>query len=317
MKNKRIVITGATGFVGSYFAQHFAEHGYEVYAFGRRKEFRLHNLVKKYISWDISKSVYINDINPDIVIHCAGSVSHWGKYSYMYSINVLGTENVIKSFPKARFIHISTASVYDPFQLKVSVSESITKPQRYLNSYQETKWLAEQKVIELAPRYVIVRPHAIYGPNDTTILPRLLRARKTQINRFLMIGGGSNDISLTYVGNLALGVKHAMNSSHENQIYNITDTKPTTMKQALDEFKKVRGYREKYLAIPQWLAWYLGLLLEIIYKLFPLPGEPLLTRYVVAQLAHNYTLSITKAQRELGYKPSDNYMNKFKECYGS
>ena len=63
--------------------------------------------------------------------------------------------------------------------LKILVKEDAPYPTRYLNEYASTKQQAEWVVRNNPqPNRVIVRPHIIYGPGDTTILPRLLKARK-------------------------------------------------------------------------------------------------------------------------------------------
>ncbi|MEM1312714.1 MAG: NAD(P)-dependent oxidoreductase [Patescibacteria group bacterium] len=317
MSTKSIAIIGATGFVGNYFTRYFVGKGYKVYAFGRREKFVLEDLVQHYYSWDISEGKFESRIQPDIVINCAGSVTHWGQYTQMHKVNTIGTRNIINSFPKAKFIHISTASIYDPFKPKDLITENTVKPIKYLNSYQETKWEAEQEVVNNCSNYIIFRPHAVYGKNDTTIFPRLIRARKPKLNKFLLIGDGKNRVSLTYVGNLALAVELAINYRVKNQIYNIADTKNDTLINILDKFKVVNNFPEKYLKINKHFAWSLAHILEVNYKLLPFLNEPILTRYVVMQLSSEYTLDITKAKQELNYHPKENYLNKFQECYGS
>ena len=82
-----------------------------------------------------------------------------------------GTRAVVRSFPDARIVHISTSSVYDAFEPSVEITEDAAPVRRHLSAYSQTKTLAE---FELAGSdAVILRPHAVYGPGDTTLLPRI------------------------------------------------------------------------------------------------------------------------------------------------
>ena len=64
--------------------------------------------------------------------------------------------------------------------------------------------LAEREVGRHRRGAVILRPHAVYGPGDTTLLPRLLHARR--LGRLIAVGDGRNRISLTHVDNLVQAV---------------------------------------------------------------------------------------------------------------
>ena len=100
-----IAVTGATGFVGNFVANYLELLGCKVFRFGRKDR-------GNTIHWDITSGIYKNDLPIDCVVHCAAYVDDWAPYNKSYSVNVVGTRNVIQSFPKAsKFIYISSASI--------------------------------------------------------------------------------------------------------------------------------------------------------------------------------------------------------------
>lgn len=318
MTTQTIAITGSTGFVGGRLVTYLAERGYHVLAFGRKERPKSLPATASYFRWDITQGSFGLPENVgkiDAVIHCAGSVSEWGTHRDMYRTNVAGTQNVLHTFRQSRqFIHISTASVYDPAQPKSMLREDAPYAPRYLNEYSLTKQLAEVAVRESShPNRVILRPHIIYGPGDTTLLPRLQRARR--LGRFIAIGDGQNRLSLTYIDNLCLAVELVIHKLTVNpvglEIFNITDSQTDRLDNILSAFIQAMGYREKLWHLDKKLANMLATGLQTSYRALHLPFAPLLTPYVVAQMASEYTLDISKARQMLGYTPPIDYQTGF------
>jgi 2-alkyl-3-oxoalkanoate reductase len=345
-----IAVTGASGFVGGRISRYFAARGYKVLAYGRRSNPFHHrgyayltetpgvfkspfdailagnNLVSgntsasnevtsniEYTRWDITAKDYICDEEIAAVVHCAGSVSDWGAFRDMYRVNVEGTCNVLKAFPKAKlFVQISSASVYDPAKAKYFVKETEPYPAKYMNAYAQTKMLAELAVKESEhPNKVILRPHIIYGAGDTTVLPRLLRARR--FGKFLIIGNGENNLSLTFVENLCYAIELLIGKSFGFEIFNIADAKTDSVNNILQSFKNALGIKEETLHINRQVALAIGKNLERIYKTLQITKPPLITPYIVAQMAQEYTLDIAKAKNYFGYDPPYIYEDGFKE----
>jgi nucleoside-diphosphate-sugar epimerase len=307
---KKIAITGASGFVGSNLAHYLMAKGYQVAGYGRRAN-PFEKAKIEYLQWDITREPHQNEIGFEAVIHCAGSVTDWGKYQDLYAVNVEGTKRVLAAFPNAKlFIHISTASVYDPKKPKHFVKESEPYPARYLNAYAATKMLAEKIVQESThPNRVIVRPHIIYGNGDTTVLPRLMKARR--FGKFLVIGNGKNNLSLTYIENFCRAIELMLDKHFGFEIFNISDAKTDTVNNILAEFRKNFGITEEVLYLNKKIAVGAGTALEKIYQLLNLAKPPLITPYIVAQMAQEYTLDISKAQTRLGYEPLFTYPEGF------
>ena len=307
---KTVAITGAGGFIGGRLTSYLAERGYRVLAFGRRPAADLPAGVA-YRVWDITAGPLRGVAPVDAVIHCAGSVSDWGTYAAMYRTNVIGTANVLATFADARhFIHMSTASVYDHLAPKPLIREDAPYPRRYLNAYGKTKMQAELRVKAARnPTRIIVRPHIVYGPRDTTLLPRLLRARR--LGHFLVLGDGENRLSLTYIENLAAAIERMLDADLGCEVINIGDTRSDTVNAVLTAFLAALDIPEPLLHVNKTLALTAAGALERLHKAFRLRAPPLVTRYAVRQMTEEFTLDLSKAQGLLGYVPHYDYLAGF------
>jgi nucleoside-diphosphate-sugar epimerase len=164
--------------------------------------------------------------------------------------------------------------------------------------------LGEKEVLASdAPSRIVLRPHIIYGPGDATVGPRFKRAIRS--GYCFIPGNGKNRISFTHVENLASAVTQTLTLSKKGAaVYNITDLESVTLEEALAAVKKLNGMQFKEVHLPRSLCFAVAGILEFIYSSMGVKSAPLLTRYLVQQLAGDHTLDISKAQRELQYNPS-------------
>lgn len=297
---KTIAITGATGFTGGVIAKHFQQLGWRVIAFGRRTNPNLSDGVH-YHQWDIGSGLYHLDEPPDVVVHSAAMVGEAGKYDEFYRANVIGTEHVLNSFPNAgQFIHISSSSVYDPFAEKVMINEDFPYGNHYFNHYAHTKMLTEKTVLaHERSNKIILRPRAIYGERDTTLLPRLLGLH--QMGYMLGIGDGDNDISITYIGNFCHAIEQVTKQHFDSEIFNITDNETITQSELLARLAEMMGWYFRPLFLPKSLMQSVARVGQFLGK--NLNFQPRLTPYAVHQLAETFTLDISKSRQLLDYNP--------------
>jgi nucleoside-diphosphate-sugar epimerase len=289
----RVGVTGASGFVGGAVCRAAVARGWQVYGFGRRPA-EIPGVT--YRTWDLTSDER-PDLDLDALIHCAGSVTDWGPPAGIWRDNHTGTANVMAAFPHARFVHVSTASVYDPRRPTVMAREHEAPVSRYVNAYGASKAAAERLV---EGRAVILRPHAVYGPGDTTLLPRVLRAVRGR--RLIAVGDGRQRVSLTSVSNLAQACLLAVTGPLGT--YNVTDAEPVVLDDALRAVLREKGIDATPLYLPRHLAHGLAAISETLAHALATISEPRLTRYAVGHLAVERTLDITAARERLGYAPS-------------
>lgn len=298
MPTKIIGITGATGFIGSHVAKALLSQGYEVHSFGRKS---VEGTV--FHAWDAVDEPKDYNINLDAIVHCAASATDWGDDELIGSINIEGTRSALAICPTARFIHVSTASIYASKGDSLGVTEDQVVTGSFLNSYSESK-LAAEKVVEEDTRDAgtyILRPHAVYGPGDTTLLPRIEEALR---GKFLPLpNGGHSLVSLTRVESFVAVIMELVEygGNIKRGVFNVADGGPVILADALKEILSHRGHEVKVIHLPSSLAWELGHLMEKVAKKFNFRRPPL-TRYLVSQLGYAETLDVSAIEELLGRK---------------
>ncbi|NUP49924.1 MAG: NAD-dependent epimerase/dehydratase family protein [Catenulispora sp.] len=298
----RLAVTGASGFVGGALCRAAVAAGHEVLAFGRRARLdSAHVAGADYLSWDITSGPLATPPQVDAVVHCAGSVTDHGRPAELLAANRDGTRAVLAAFGlAARFVHVSTASVYDPLVPTVRARESEADGVRHRDAYGYSKAAAEQVVRALRPDAIILRPHAVYGPGDTTLLPRLLDA--VRHGRLIAVGTGRQLLALTAIGNLTAACLLAAGAADEiSGTFNVTDATPLTLDDALRSFIDARGLQARPVYLPLRAALPLAAVAEAAARVTG--REPRLTRYTVRHLALERTLDISAACDRLGYRP--------------
>ena len=149
----------------------------------------------------------------------------------------------------------------------------------------------------------MIRPGVIWGPGDTTILPRL--AALLRRGRFVFVGRAANHLGLSHLENLSQGlVLAALAPAAAGQVYHLTDGEEITARAAFSALAAALGLPPPRLSLPYPFVYFLAALLERIARLKHSSAPPALSRYGVRLVACDCRYDISKAQDELGYRPS-------------
>lgn len=283
----RIAVTGAAGFVGGAVCHVAHAAGHEVFPLSRRE-------------WDVTAGPLPYPPKVDAVVHAAAAVTDWGPAAPIWRVNLRGTGNVLRTFPNTRLVHISTASVYDPFTPTVNAPESLGPVTRYLNAYAASKAAAE-RLLAGVPDAIILRPHAVYGPGDPILLPRVLRAIRR--DSLFIVGDGTTLQSLTSIDNLVAATLLACQPRSPAGIYNIADAEPIRIERALRMLMDERGLDVRIRHLPARPLWTIAPTVERAWRLAGSRTAPRLTRYAISHLAMERTLDLTAARERLGFRP--------------
>jgi len=322
---KRIVVTGASGFLGGrtakFMAGHFPE--YEVVATSRRMEraAELESHGCTFIAGDLCDSALCETITQtaEIVIHCAALSAPFGPYDSFYRSNVVATKTLLDASKKngvSTFIFISTPSIYFNFKDRFHVREDEDLPKKMVNAYAETKRLAENLVLEShgqGIKTIALRPRAIIGAEDTVLFPRMLEAYHR--GKLKIIGKGDNWCDFTCVQNVIGGIVCAIHAPENafGEAYNITDGEAVNFWEALNFALTSLDLKPPTQKVPKALAFLVAGILETKAKLLGSKKEPPLTRYGVGILANHFTLDISKAREKLNYQPTMKTFDGIKE----
>lgn len=309
----KVIVTGATGFIGRHLVERLLADGEEVIATGRNESVgaELARLGAEFRPADITheQSLLAAFSPADSVVHCAGRPGDWGAYREFHRDNVWGTEVVARACLKhsiPRCVFLSTPSVYYNGQDRLYVREDEPLPTRQTAFYGRTKLLAEAHLFGLRDRglsTISFRPRAVYGPYDTTILPRILRMAARR--RFPLINGGRALADVTYVENLVDAVIAALGAPEGawNEVYNISNGSPISIKDWFAQVLEVFERPFRPLDIPEPLAWAVAAITEAASRTPFGPTKPNMTRFSVGYMARSLTMSIEKAGRKLGFQP--------------
>ena len=308
----KILVTGASGFIGGRFARFALEQGFDVRVSGVRAE-SVEHLVRRgaeFIPGDLADGLLVRDlcVDVDAVVHCAGALGAWGRYQDLHRDNVLVTENVVEACLKQRvrrLVHLSSASLYFDGRSRIGLTEE-QLPKRFKHPYAATKNLAEQKVFgaqEFGLEVIALRPRFVTGAGDMSFFPRLLKQQRK--GRLAIIGNGLNKVDFTSVHNLneALLSSLLASGSALGKAYNISNGTPIPLWDVIN-------YVMRQMQVPQvtryrgyGMAYSLSALNEVACKLWPGQPEPTLSRLGVQVMDKDFTLDISRARHYLDYDP--------------
>jgi nucleoside-diphosphate-sugar epimerase len=311
----KALVTGGGGFLGRHLVEQLRARGDAVTVFARGSYPELEARGVCVVRGDIRDGAAVTRAcrGIEVVFHVAGHLAVWGNWEDFYGPNVRGTENVIEACRTAgvpKLVFSSSPSVIFDGRPQEGVDESRPYPRRYTSFYGHTKAIAEQKVRAAnGPAgllTVALRPHYLWGPHDRHVLtPLLVRARQGVL---MQIGSAETKKDLTYVEDAARAHLLAADalgpgSPVAGSVYFISQDEPVRFWPWLNELLGELGLPPVRRRIPQPVARAAGLLLETTYRTLRLRGQPILTRFVAEQLGQSHYYDISRAKRDLHYRP--------------
>jgi nucleoside-diphosphate-sugar epimerase len=204
---------------------------------------------------------------------------------------------------------VSSCSVYDPYQPQHEATEDQAPAPdaiRWSNAYGRTKSEAEALLRTIRPDAVILRPHAVYGPGDTTLMPRLRLAAQRGV--IPLAGGGRQLQSVTSVENLANACLLACLPAAVPGTYNVNDGPPISLCEAVAKLASVAGQAPRIAAVPAPVliaaATVMQALAAVRSTITRHPVHPRISRYAAQHLALERTFDTTAIRSQLGFRPA-------------
>ncbi len=310
----RALVTGGAGFLGSGICRALREQGHAVVALQRSAAPALARLGVEVRQGDLGDERAVLDAaaHCDAIFHVAAKAGHWGAWDDYFRANVLGTRHVLAACQKhgiTRLVHTSTPSVVHRGGDLEGVDERMPYARRFLAHYPATKAIAEREVIAAngpALATVALRPHLIWGPGDNHLLPRIVE--RARAGRLRFIGKPGKRIDTTYIDNavaahLLAAASLEPGAPQAGRAYFISNGEPLATEDMINRLLDCAGLPPVHARIPFGVAYAVGGLLELVYGVLKLKGEPVMTRFVADHLATAHWYDISAAQRDFGYRP--------------
>ena len=308
---RHALVTGATGGFGRTLVPMLLAAGYAVRATGRD---RAVGAVLAAQGADVVIADLVCDplgalvSGVDTVFHLAALSSPWGRRADFEDINVTATRRLLGAAQDAgvgRFVFASTPSIYAEPRDRIGLTEADPPAARFANAYAATKYAAERLVLAANGGGMItvaLRPRAIVGPDDTVLLPRLIRAVRG--GRLPLPGGGAALIELTDGRDAAVAFIAADHADAGGQAFNISGGAPRPLSALVATIFGTLGRPVRIAAMPRPLALAVGSAMEGVARLLPGQPEPPLTRYTAMTLGYSQTFDLARARTVLGWNPT-------------
>lgn len=310
----KALVTGGGGFLGGAVVRLLRGRGWAVRSFTRSHYPWLDELGVEQVLGDLADPAAVERAvaGCDVVFHVAAKAGVWGRRRDFVATNVTGTANVLAACRRhgvSRLVYTSTPSVVHAGDDITGGDESLPYPRHFEADYPWTKARAEQAVLAAngpGLATVSLRPHLIFGPGDPHLVPRLLAAARA--GRLRRIGTRPVRVDVTYIDNaaeahLAAADRLSPGSACAGKAYFISNGEPVDLWGFIDRVLAEAGLPPVTRTVSPWQARLAGWVLEWVYWLFRLPGEPPMTRFVARQLSTSHWYNISAARWDLGYEP--------------
>jgi nucleoside-diphosphate-sugar epimerase len=311
----KVLVTGAGGSLGGAVARRLLARGDSVRTFQRGDYPALRAAGAQTLRGDVAEYAPLEDAcrGMDAVVHCAAKAGIWGAEDAYRRANVAGTRNLLAACRIAgvrRLVFTSSPSVVFNGRDMEGADESVPYPAHYDAPYPRTKAEAEKLVLAAngpALSTVALRPHLVWGPDDSQLVPRIIaRARAGRLRRFT---GPPKKVDTTYIEDAAAAHLLALDrlapgAPCAGKPYFITSGDPRPVWEIIDGILQAAGLPPLKRTISPLLAAAAGGAFEVLYSFFGIAAEPPMTRFLAHELATAHWFDISAARRDLGYAPS-------------
>lgn len=302
-----ILVTGATGFVGSHLADRLLALGHTVRALTRStsstkwlKDKPIKVVQGNMLDVDSLKEAVTG---VDVIIHIAGVTAAKNKKGF-YDGNQLSTRGLLDAAKKfspglKQFIHASSQTAIGPSLDGSPVSE--TTPPHPITTYGMSKRAAEEECERARQDFpvTILRLAAVYGPRDTAILTFFQTVRK---GLKPLIGFSDKYVNLVHVDDVVQGFELALNRPEaKNQTYLIGAEQHYCWREVSDLTCRILQNRAFTVRLPHALVYTVAGFSEIFNMI---KKKPSVLNWEKGKdiVQANWTCSVEKAVKELGYK---------------
>lgn len=324
----KVLVTGGGGFLGFHIVKLLLARGDEITVLGRNIYPKVVELGVKSIAVDICdyQQLEAHFKGFEEVFHVAAVADIWGEWKHFYTINYVGTQNVVRACLAncvKRLIYTSSPSVVFDGTSQKNLDESAPYSKKWLAHYPRSKMLAENCVLGANSeklKTVALRPHLIWGPGDPHIFPRIVaKAKKGQL---AIVGDAQNLVDIIYVENAARGHVLAANALRETGVpagkpYFLGQNEPVNLWGFVEKILHREGIAPPTKQLPFFVVYALAVFAEFFYRTLKIQSPPPMTRFMACQLGTDHYYSHKNAAQDFGYSADISIEEGLNRIYGS
>jgi nucleoside-diphosphate-sugar epimerase len=307
-----ILITGASGFIGSFIVEEALRRGFDTWAAMRgssSKQFltddRIH-FIQLNLSSQADLERQLAGHTFDYVVHAAG-VTKCLDTADFFRINTEGTKNLVSALlklqmPLKRFVYISSLSIFGAIREKQPYREiRETDTPQPNTAYGRSKLEAERYLETTSLPYVILRPTGVYGPRERDYF---MMAKSIQQHSDFAVGFQRQDITFVYVSDVVQAVFLALEKGQTGRKYFLSDGEVYQSSTFSDLIHEELG-RPWWIRVtaPIWLLRIITFCGEYVARLTGKVTALNNDKYNILR-QRNWRCDIEPAIRELGYQPT-------------
>ena len=306
---KKILITGASGFIGSFLVEEAIKRGYEVYAGIRKSSSReyLQNQDIHFVEIDFLSKEKIKKqlLQFDYIIHAAGvtkscKVNDFEVVNYQYTVNFIEALQETNQVPE-KFIFISSLAVYGPGNPKKPIPIKVNDDKKPITLYGHSKLKAEKYLQSLNNfPYLIFRPTGVYGPREKDFYV-MYKSVKSGIETY--IDSKQQHLTFVYVKDLTKVFFDALASDITKRSYFVTDLRMYTAQDLNSQVKRALQAKTFTIVFPHLLVNILSYLSEKISCLFTGKVATLNTERYKEIIQKNWLCEGTELINDFDYQP--------------
>ncbi len=304
-----MLLTGATGFLGSHLVEELQERGIAATCLARQSSdtgwLEQRGLPVQRVSIQaLTPELMAAVSGHDTVIHVAGAVRALD-YPAFVAANADATEALLQAClrapqPVRRFVLVSSVGATGPPPPGQLLTESSAPTER--TDYGRSKWEGEQRVLALkhAIQVVILRPTALYGPRDSELLPLFRLARTGLLPAF---AGPQQIYNLCHARDAARAIVLATTAElPSGEIFQVGCQQELSAAELAELLGRLLQRRVLLLPLPGWLLWLLAACSESWARLTHRPA--MLNRQKIPELTGSWRLDLSHAREQLGFNSS-------------
>ena len=309
----KILITGASGFIGSFIVEEALRRGFETWAAVRKSSSRewLKDERINFIELNLSsKAQLVEQLKGkafDYVVHAAGVTKCLNKADFR-RINTEGTKNLVDALietgmPLKRLVFVSSLSVFGAIREQQPYEEiresDVPQPN---TEYGRSKLAAEQYLDSLGSHipYIILRPTGVYGPKEKDYY---IMAKSIKQHSDFAVGYRQQDITFVYVEDVVQAIFLALEKGENGRKYFLSDgqvyqsaTFSKLIHEALGRPWWIR------LTVPEWVLRIVTFCGEYTGRMTGKVTALNNDKYNILR-QRNWRCDIEPARKELGYQP--------------